>query len=256
MRLFSHPRFLAIYSGVLTLAVATALLTGFARVPGNATFDSIDVQRIRVVAPDGTVRMVIANHERMPGIVVRGKDYPHPNRARSDLAGILFYDAEGTESGGLTFGGQRGADGKPERAGHLSFDQYDQDEMMALNAVQDGDQRHTGLLIKDEPDWPLERLIVHMKARKDEPASAQARDAAAFLREHGPMHVGRAWLGRNDDASSSMELKDPVGRPRLIARVAADGTPSLLFLDEAGHVTSRWPEDAAKAKAPAAPKTR
>src|SRR5215469_16069479 len=71
--------------GVLTLRQAVSE-------PAHASFAVVDVQRINVREPDGTLRMVISNTATEPGTVVKGKERPHPNR-RS--AGILFYNDEG-----------------------------------------------------------------------------------------------------------------------------------------------------------------
>ncbi len=246
MRLFSHPRFLPVYSGVLTAALLVGVLAGFVRVPDNASFKSIDVQRIRLVEPDGTVRMIIADNANMPGVIFKGREYPFEERKAGGTAGMLFFDAEGTESGGLTFGGLRGKDGKVERFGHLSFDQYGQDELMSLNVAQQGGEKRSGLLFKDEPDWPLEDMVKLVAAHKDDPPEVRHKIVADYLKAHGAMHVQRAWLGRDEDRSAALELKDTQGRSRLVARVAADGTPSLVFLDANGKVTERWPQVAAK----------
>jgi hypothetical protein len=50
MQLFNSQKFLAAYSGVLTLIVTVAMLSGFAdqRAP---KFDTITVQRIRTIVP-------------------------------------------------------------------------------------------------------------------------------------------------------------------------------------------------------------
>ena len=58
------------YAGVLTAVFAINLLCGFA--PRAARFDTLKVQRIDVAEPDGTLRMVISDHARLPGIIVRG----------------------------------------------------------------------------------------------------------------------------------------------------------------------------------------
>src|SRR5450432_581455 len=92
-------RLLAIYSATLTGVLAILLLTGAAKKP---RFDEIDVQRINVVEPDGTLRMVISNHARLPGIIVRGKE----QQFARPQAGVLFYNDEATENGGLIFGGR------------------------------------------------------------------------------------------------------------------------------------------------------
>jgi len=125
-KLFSNPRFLAIYSAVVTLAFAIVVLGGFTASRQKQSFDEITVHRINVVEPDGTLRMVISNKTDFPGIIIKGKETPHPGRK---TAGMLFFNDEGTENGGLIFGGSKDAAGKVESYGHLSFDQYEQDQV-------------------------------------------------------------------------------------------------------------------------------
>ena len=60
-------------AAILTAAFAILLLTAASK---KTKFDEIDVQRINVLEPDGTLRMVISNHARLPGIIVRGKERP------------------------------------------------------------------------------------------------------------------------------------------------------------------------------------
>lgn len=69
------------YSVVVSIAIAVMLLTG-ARSSTTASFDEIRVQRIAVVEPDGTLRMVVSDHARFPGIIIRGKEKPfrRPNQ--------------------------------------------------------------------------------------------------------------------------------------------------------------------------------
>ncbi len=243
MKFFSHPRFLPVYSGVVTAALLVLLLAAF-RQPGGdtASFSSIDVQRLRLVEPDGTVRLIMASNARLPGAIFKGKEYPYEERKANGTAGMYFYDAEGTESGGLLFGGRRGKDGKIVRFGRLGFDQYDQDEQMTMGTVQQGGKKHGGLTMKDQPDWALEDLVKVLVAHKDDTPKVRQKAIEAFTKAHPEKtHVQRVWLGRNDDRSSSLELKDDQGRPRLVAKVTANGTPTLMFLDEKGNTTSTWP---------------
>src|SRR5260370_11375997 len=102
MKTLSYDRFLAVYSGVITAAFFYIMTTGFAASPKKASFDEIEVKRINVVEPDGTLRLVISDKAHFPGLIVKGKEYPHETRKTT---GILFFDDEGTENGGLTFGG-------------------------------------------------------------------------------------------------------------------------------------------------------
>jgi hypothetical protein len=58
----------------------------------------ITAERINIVDADGKPRLVISNTARFPDAVVRGKSY---KRSIGDNAGMLFYDVDGTETGGL-----------------------------------------------------------------------------------------------------------------------------------------------------------
>jgi hypothetical protein len=98
--LFASQRFLAIYSGVLTLIFVVTVFAGFSKPSDRQKFAEIDVERINLVEPDGTLRMVISNKSKFPGIIIKGKETPHPDR---NTAGMLFFNDEATENGGLIF---------------------------------------------------------------------------------------------------------------------------------------------------------
>jgi hypothetical protein len=61
MNFVTRPRFLAFYSAFLTLALVAVAAAGFAQQNSRQKFGEIDVERINVVEPDGTVRIVISN---------------------------------------------------------------------------------------------------------------------------------------------------------------------------------------------------
>src|SRR5215472_5113768 len=56
-----------------------------------------------------------------PGVISASdrKEMPRPDR--NDSAGMLFMNDEGTENGGMLFGGYQSSDGKFHSWGHLSF---------------------------------------------------------------------------------------------------------------------------------------
>jgi hypothetical protein len=234
-------RLLAVYAGVLTVAAAAALFAGAGRSPaakgGTARFDSIDVGRINIVEPDGTVRLVLSSKALFPGILYKKKEYPHPNRA---TAGILFYNDEGTENGGLTFGGEKDKDGKVSAYGHLSFDQYDQDQVLTLDASEDDGYRKARLSIWDRPDYPIGELLDLQTRIKDLPRDRQKEEYAKFFAGRGQAQP-RIFLGRSDNGAVSLRLNDAEGRERLIIEVTPGGAGSVRFLDENGKETGRLP---------------
>lgn len=239
-RVFSSNRFLAVYSGILTVVFAATMLTGFASKAGKTSFEEMDVQRINLVESDGTLRMVISNKTLCPGIIIKGKETPHPNR---QTAGIIFFNDEGTENGGLVFGGMKDKNGITSSYGHLSFDQYEQDQVFTIDAGHEGDKRRSGLAIVDRPDYPIGELIALTERIKGLPKVQQEAEYKVFEKTH-PAPARRLTLGRSEDRSVGLRLQDPEGHDRLIIEVAADGSPVIKFLDAKGKVTGQLPQTA------------
>src|SRR6476660_3452497 len=104
-------RFLKGYAFVVTALVGTLSLAAFTRATRSEKFTEIDVERINIVEPDGKLRMVISNRPRSIGPIYKGKPFGYAGGGRP---GIIFFNDEGTENGGLTFVGKQNADGSYE----------------------------------------------------------------------------------------------------------------------------------------------
>jgi hypothetical protein len=239
MKILSSRRFLAAYSGVLTIVFGVTVLCGFTGASTRRqSFDEIDVHRINVREPDGTLRLVISNRQSFPGAIIKGKEYPHEDRK---TAGVLFFDDEGTEDGGLIFGASKDAHGKVESNVHLSFDQYMQDQVLTLDGGQENGEKFSTIAMNDQPDYPITETIDVMNRINKLPKAEQDAEWKAFFSTHAPAHQ-RVKLGRMEDKSAALLLKDENGKSRIVLKVAADGTPSLEFMDADGRVVSELPQ--------------
>ena len=85
--------------------------------------------------------MVISNKAEFPGIIIKGKETPHPDRRRPACCSSM---TKATENGGLIFGGSKDKQGKITSYGHLSFDQYEQDQVFTIDAGEERRQAHLG----------------------------------------------------------------------------------------------------------------
>lgn len=236
MKFFASRRFLAIYSGVLTLVFAVTVFCGFAG-SRNATFDQITVHRINFVEPDGTPRLIISDRAEFPGAYIHGKEYPRPDR--SDAAGMLFMNDEGTENGGLIWGGLKQKDGKIENVGHLSFDQYEQDQIFAIDSGQNGQDKFSAIRIGERGDYPIQEAFEAKERIEKLPEPQQKAEWDKFFATHLG-DANRIYLGRSPDKSASLRLKDDQGRDRLVMRVNAEGNPVIQFLGADGKVTNEF----------------
>jgi hypothetical protein len=126
-----------------------------------------------------------------------------------------------------------------ESWGHLSFDRYMGDQVMVLNAEEMDGQRHAGIKFVDEPDVPLNLVTDALQLPPDQ---RKAKLSELFGGKNKPQQ--RAYLGRKFDQSSALELEDAQGRDRVLISVAADGNPTMKFLDEQGKVIEEFPKGA------------
>ena len=220
---------LKIYALATSLALAFSAGAALTQSQQKARFDEIDVQRINVVEKDGRVRLVIANADRQAVTVIGGKEIL-PNRKRE--AGLIFFNDEGDENGGLTYGG-RTESGVARASAGLSFDQYQQDETVTLRYSQTGKDRRAGLTIADRPEASIVAAAALNDANTDEERAAARKklvDAGVLASRQ------RAFVGKNADGDARLVLSDGDGQPRLALSVARSGAAKIEFLDAKGTV--------------------
>ena len=216
-----------ISAGALMLLAATGFTQGQ---PRGTRFEEISVERINIVEQDGQVRVVLANSARQADAVLDGQVLG-PGRNRP--AGLIFFNELGNEVGGLTFRGRQ-QDGRYDATASLTFDQWRQDQTVALQYVDQNGRRRAGLAIIDRPMTSLAARVnlteKRSKATTDADRTAIDREIAAL----GAQDVPRMFVGRDMEGSATLVLSDPQGRQRLLLSVDTGGKPSIRFLDESG----------------------
>ena len=230
MSFLSNPRFLAVYSGLLTLVFAAVLIFG-ASALRNRTFGTITARRINIVEPDGTVRVTISNRADFPGAWNRGKEYPRPDRR--EAAGMLFMSDEGTEQGGFIWGAGQLPGGSIQNHVHLSFDQYEENQIFAIDAGQEGEEKFSRITMMDQWNYPIEEKRKANEAIEKLPADQQDAAWAKFFATHRS-DVKRMELGRSADGSVGLQLRDPNGHVRILLSVRPNGEPILQFMSADG----------------------
>jgi len=203
----------------------------------KSSLDELTVHRINIVEPDGTPRMILSSEDARPGAFFKGKERPRPDRKG---AGVYFYNNEGTEAGGLIYGSFKDKDGKIAEANvHLSFDQYDQDQIFAVDAGEEKSGKISMIRLNDVEDAPIiERMEASERIAK---LPTPERDAAwkEFNSQHVPIR-NRVLLGRVEDKSATLQHKDVEGHNRLVLKVTANGEPSIQMMDAQEHVAKEW----------------
>ncbi|WP_346838095.1 hypothetical protein [Microbulbifer sp. SAOS-129_SWC] len=215
-RLKKSQRRLTLYCAGATIIALSGILMG-SMSNRDARFDVIDAERINIKEPDGTIRMTISNRSRFPGAFIKNKEIKHPR----PVAGMLFFNDEGTENGGLIFNGALEKAGKPSSGLSLTFDRYQQDQQMQLLGVDDGGKHFAGLTFNDVADG-LDRPVFSEKDTR--------------LSEQGDYAITkRVFLGKSPSKNSVLRLLDGDGKARLELKVTKAGQAEIVFLDEEGN---------------------
>jgi hypothetical protein len=228
-------RILQVYMAMSFGLIAFLSITAFTQPNAPQRIDELTVQRLNVVDANGTLRFVLSNKDRMhPGVM----DGVTINRPRP-VAGMLFFNDEGDEVGGLTYTGTDD-NGRRANAG-LMFDQLKQDQTIGITYSEGNGQRSAGLQVWDRSDQPLSELIKGLNDANALPEGTQRDEAVKAVRAKAQPGPRRVFVGKNTDKTATVSLADANGKPRLVMSVGADGVASIDFLDADGKTVQRIP---------------
>ena len=244
-RLQRDLRLLRRYAAAVTLLLVLLPIAAFQQ-SSRRRFMELDVERVNIIEKNGRLRLAIANPDRMPPITFKGKEYPGLRGGSAPgMAGMLYFNEEGTEAGGFGWRGRKTANGH-SAAGLVTFDQYNQGEALALWYTDESGHRQAGLVVYDQPEGSAQAgfdsmMVFRQIADSAERARRQQRYRDA-LRAQGIMsYRTRLFAGKERSKASVLRLDDPHGRPRLRLSVDSLGAAKIEFLDEKGTVIHAIP---------------
>jgi hypothetical protein len=210
---------------VITILLCLSWLTAFTNSGQNPPGEEVRATGILFVDSTGKGRVRIGADLRKRG-----------------LAGLIFYNEDGTEAGVLAYRGRRDSAGTIDARSLLTMDQFKSDQVIALDASQSAAGKRNGLSIIDQPD-SLSRagaaLLDSLRVAIN--SSRSNADAQVLRREYlarlpaGDRTATRLFAGRDAERSSVITLSDIEGKPRLRFKVDAQGNASIEFLDASGR---------------------
>ena len=207
---------------------AVIVVTAFSQ-SQKTRFTEIDVERINVVEKDDKLRLTISNAERLPQPII---------------GGMIFFNDEGNENGGLAYAGHKTATGYRAN-GHLTFDQFDQDETVSFSYTDVDGRARAGFTIADRSSIPIKIFADSAMAFQALPDGPEKTRRLQQLRDSPVGEAGkstlRVFVGKTPDRSSVLLLADPAGHPRIRLTVDSTGAPAMDFLDETGRTVRRYP---------------
>jgi hypothetical protein len=237
--LLRQIRVLQIYAVFLTIALLVLTVLFLRQSGGRQHFKEVDAERLNIVEGDGTLRMVISNSKRQHPGAINGKNLP----SRERPAGMLFFNDEGDECGGLIYDGN-----KKEAGFYYSIDQYKNDQIMQWQYAQDNGStagkdngasqrvRSYGLKMWDRrDDFGLDDLLRSVDSLE------KLKDTAAYaagikkMRAAGLLSTERLFLGKTRTREFGLFIRDDKGRPRIEIGLDSANNVVMHALDTSGH---------------------
>ena len=229
---------LKIYSITLTFIFGYFLLSSFKSNELSEKFDEITVERINIVEPDGTLKMVISNSKRQHPGMFDGEVL----KKRTRPPGIFFFNEEQDEVGGIAYSGN-----KNDGAGMvLSFDQFKNDQVMQMQYQRgkNGKQQY-GINIWDRTEnFTLPELVSVMDSLKNSDVSSEkeAMNVLLNMNEGKPLAAQRLFAGKNFNEQVGVFIKDEFGNDRINLFIDENNEPKFQILDKKGNVVKEFVE--------------
>lgn len=243
-KVYKQIRYLTVYAIIssISLIIVLFLILKMDRKTKKLTVEELTANRINIVEPNGLPRLVLSNVEKSPANLNHGKPFGIPGGNRG---GLIFYDDEATECGGLVFSGRKDSSGKYFASGHFSFDQYNQNQVLYLQYLDDNGDRKTGLYVDDwhnSPPYPeFRRTYKETEKLPNGPERDAKLKKLLEPANSDPTFAHRVFIGKDADKSALINLADKKGKTRIQLIVDSTGEAKIYFFDSAGKIVYSLP---------------
>lgn len=223
-------RFLKIIVFILAILTITSFLISLHLLLRQNNFKTITAERLNIVEPNGQLKMVISNASRQHPGMINNKNLP----ARERPAGMIFFNDEGDECGGLIYDGN-----KTSASMTYSVDQFKNDQIMQWQYQQDKVNgkmtRSYGLKFWDRNDaFNLPKLLSYTDSLEQLHDSTAYRIGIETLKASGMLERERLFVGKNKDGEVGVFLRDANGKPRIKIYINSHNDPVIETLNDEG----------------------
>lgn len=196
-------------------------------------YKCINVEQLNIVEADGTKKLCLFNSQNIPPLIMDGEDILPGHRQGSGSAGIIFFNTEGDECGGLALSSQKLPDGGYRSDLSMAFDQYKNDQLVQMFISEENQVREYGFKVFDRPNAHLKETVVLMQQARE---AKTEEERAQILSPVLSKTAVRMHIGKKADGSVGIRINDSCGRERIRVIVDENDEPHLELYDENGTV--------------------
>ncbi len=234
-RLERKVNFLTAYAILSMLVISFFAFSSFNEKDKVEEYDELVVKKITVVGEDNLPRMVLSNETRQHPGRMNGKVWEQRERP----SGIIFFNNEGDECGGLVYQTKE-KDGKVLSGMSFTMDNYKDDQVVQiLNDEYYADGKayiKRGISINQFPVGS--NMEERNKKLKEYRAITDEKERKQKIRElmKNEGSVNRLFIGRTKGNSSGLFLAGPDGAPKMMIYVNEQGVPKIQTFDDNGEI--------------------
>ena len=185
----------------------------------------LNVEKLNIVESDGTVKMSLFNGKNMPKLFFEGEEIFPGHRQDDNTAGLMFYDENGVECGGLIFGGKDGV-----HSMGLTMDKQNNDQVLQLASMETPQGHRYGIKLYQRPDKTMKQYEEEIKLLSTLPAE----EAKKLEEKMAVEHATRLSIMREVNGRVGITLYDSNGKERIVMAVDENDNPIIKILDNKG----------------------
>lgn len=226
-------RTLTFFNLLLLLGILSYLYFNHKKEQNVEVLPELNVNRLNIVGEDGNKYVVISSPKHQALGTINGK-LIDPETKERPVPGLLFFNEEGDEIGGLVFGID-----SLNSYQMLTFDQRKNDQIMTLRKDEqkiDGQwKKRYGLMLQERSEKPLPEIVSEIRAiEKIGDSAVKAERFRDFYSKEEHLAPRRMFLGRTFNGDVGLFLMDKKNKPRVLIYVDSDGNPKIEKIDSTG----------------------
>jgi hypothetical protein len=184
----------------------------------------LNVEKLNICEPDGTVKMTLFNSRNIPSAILDGEDFMPGHRANDGISGAMFYNNHGDECGGLIYGSSTDENGVDSMGMSLTFDKFKQDQVMQLSIQKEGETESYGIAIFDRPDETIKETIAKVRELQ---ATTDIDEKRKLIKRIRHNNEKRMFIGNDVDGLIKVALYDKNGKEAVKLFVDTDDKPYI-----------------------------
>lgn len=186
----------------------------------------LNVEKLNICEPDGTVKMSLFNSKNIPSLIMDHEDILPGHREQDGISGLMFYNNEGDECGGLIYGSNVDEEGNEEMGISLTFDKFKQDQVLQLHLNKRNDQEQYGISIYDRPDMHIKDSLEILKEYNKETDQDKKNDALQRLQKNNHKRI---FIGNDIDGQTKVSLYNKEGLEKIKFYIDESGEAQILI---------------------------